>query len=169
MRPVAVSPQSGDDRRYSLASNWASNDTGGGMNVQGRAEPDEEERSSDPTAEFFERVSHSRPVMLPDDVTVTLRIDLDHDEGTTHWFMSIDRGTIRVTEECSAADAVLRTTKEFFDRFVRGQANLFAGLVRGAAINEGDVSVVAHLRKMATGMAHMQDPPVVNAHRRGRG
>jgi putative sterol carrier protein len=107
--------------------------------------------------------------MLPDDMTATLRIDLDHEERTAHWFMSIDRGTVRVTEERSAADAVLRTTKEFFDRVVQGQANLFAGLVRGAAINEGDVSVVAHLRKIVTGMAHMQDPPVVNAHRRGQG
>ncbi|MER7331131.1 MULTISPECIES: SCP2 sterol-binding domain-containing protein [unclassified Micromonospora] len=138
------------------------------MNVQGRAESDAKERSPDPTAEFFERISHGRPAMLPDDVTATLRIDLEHEGRTTHWLMSIHLGTVRVTEEWRAADAVVRTSKEFFDRLVRGEANLFAALVRNAVINEGDVTVVAHLRKMLTGMARMQDPAWVNADGRGQ-
>ncbi|SCL27765.1 SCP-2 sterol transfer family protein [Micromonospora pallida] len=108
-------------------------------------------------------MSQEHPVMLPDDITTTLRIDLEHDDGrTTHWFMSIDRGSIRVVEECRAADAVVRTSRQFFDRLVLGRANLFAALVRNEITNDGDVTSLAHLRKMLTGMARMHDPPGIN-------
>ncbi|HEY0699646.1 MAG TPA: SCP2 sterol-binding domain-containing protein [Micromonospora sp.] len=138
------------------------------MDGQHRAGPDGTSGPADPTAEFFERITHGRPAMLADDMTATLRIDLEHEERTAHWFMSIDRGTVRVTQEWRAADAVLRTSKEFFDRLVRGEANLFAALVRNAIINEGDVAVVAQFRKMLTGMGRMRDPSWVNASSRGQ-
>ncbi|MFI6825378.1 SCP2 sterol-binding domain-containing protein [Micromonospora sp. NPDC050187] len=138
------------------------------MNVRDRPGQDETD-GPDPTVEFFERIGRGRPVMLSDTVTATLRIELDHGGRITHWFVSIDRGTVRVAAEWRAADAVVRTSKEFFDRLVRGEANLFAALVRNAVLNEGDVTVLAHLRKLLTGMAHMQDPPWVNSTGRGRG
>ncbi|WP_416903394.1 SCP2 sterol-binding domain-containing protein [Micromonospora echinospora] len=136
------------------------------MNGAGR---DEADGPPDPTVEFFQRIGQGRPAMLSETVTATLRIELDDGGSTTHWFVSVDRGTVRVAAEWRAADAVVRTSKEFFDRLVRGEANLFAALVRNAVVNEGDVTVLAHLRKLLTGMAHMQDPPWVNSSGRGRG
>ncbi|WP_442933709.1 SCP2 sterol-binding domain-containing protein [Micromonospora sp. CPCC 206060] len=127
--------------------------------------PAGETRPSDSATAFFERISGSRPPLLPDHVTATYRIDLEHEGQTTHWFLSIDRGTVRVSQEWRGVTAVMRTSMDFFDRLVRGKVNLYAASLRNDIILEGEdnTTLAVSLRKIIAGLAPVRDPSEATA------
>jgi glycogen debranching enzyme len=102
----------------------------------------------DRAAAFFEELVRLGRVPALAEVQAALRLDLAHAEGTDHWLIEVNRGDIAVSREEREADAVVRTSRAFFDRLVRGEAHALAGLLRGEIVVEGDLQFVLTIGRM---------------------
>jgi putative sterol carrier protein len=111
----------------------------------------------DPTVEFFHELRKRRHEPLLRRVSGTVRFDLDHNGGTDHWLVTVNKGDITVSESDAKADAVVRTDRTWFDRAVAGQANPMAAVLRGAATIEGDVELLVYALRLFPGPVPVDD------------
>jgi len=109
--------------------------------------------STEPTVEFFDDLASQGRVPLLHSTSGTIRIDLDDGGDTTHWYIAIDKGDLKVTHRTAKADAVIRTEKRLFDGIVKGQVNVTAALLRGVLAAEGDLGLVATFARLLPGPA----------------
>ena len=86
---------------------------------------------------FDELVARGHEPLLQNEVG-TLRFDLVDGRRVQHWYVSIDRGDITVSDSAAEADTVLRTRGSVFDRSPRGRLNALAAVLRGELVPEGD-------------------------------
>lgn len=107
--------------------------------------------TKDPTAAFFEELSSMGHVPLLHRVSGTVRLDLDHGGDTEHWFVTIDKGDVKISHRKARADAVLHTTKKLFDGMADGTVNAMAAMLRGVLRLEGDLGLVASLSRLLPG------------------
>lgn len=68
----------------------------------------------------------------------SVRFDLDADEQTDHWVVTVAKGNISVAHRNGQADAVIHTDRRLFYRFLTGEANPMASMLRGLMRVEGD-------------------------------
>ena len=54
--------------------------------------------------------------------------------------MAVKKGVVRVSRGDEAADAVVATDRELFNRIVTGEANATAAILRGTVVVAGDTS-----------------------------
>ena len=120
-----------------------------------------ERMSDDPTARFFAELG-KRTLRFPPDTHVKIRIELDHDGETDHWFVEFDGTRARVSQEGSDAIVTIRIRKELFDRIVTGETNLQAALYRNEIAFEGNlVYLLAYLRASLPSAPGAIDPRVL--------
>ncbi|SCG47439.1 SCP-2 sterol transfer family protein [Micromonospora echinaurantiaca] len=120
---------------------------------------------SDRTAEFFDRLDRRGHEPLFEGASGTLRVDLVHDRGVDRWFVVITHGGVHVTRADREADAVLRVDRALFDRFVTGEANIYAAWVRNELIAEGDVLLPWLLQRIMPQPAGARHPRTFVAER----
>jgi putative sterol carrier protein len=106
---------------------------------------------SDRTAEFFQALGRRGHEPELEKTTGTLRVDLEHEGETDHWLLTISKGDVRVSREDRETDAVLRTTKALFDRFVTGEANMYSAWVRNDLTALGDVRIARLIQRLMPG------------------
>jgi hypothetical protein len=107
--------------------------------------------SSDPTAEFFDRLAargHEPMLALG---TGSIRFDLVAGKRTERWLLTIDRGDVSVSRRNARAMCVVRTEKKLFDGIVRGEVNALAALLRGALTTEGDPELLMRFQRIFPG------------------
>lgn len=68
----------------------------------------------------------------------SVRFDLDTEERTDRWLVTLAKGTISVAPRNGEADAVIHTDRRLFNRFLTGEANPMASMLRGLMRVEGD-------------------------------
>ena len=113
---------------------------------------------SDRTAEFFDGLNHRGHIPAFNAVTATIRLDLEHDHGVDHWFMTICRGTVHISRENRDADSVFRTGKELFDRIVAGEASPYAAWVRSEYTVTGEVRLARLFQRLLPGRPGAHHP-----------
>jgi hypothetical protein len=118
------------------------------------------ELMSDRTAEFFEALGRRGHVPWFEEATGTLRLDLEHEGGIDHWFLTISQGDVRVSREDREADAVIRTTKALFDRFASGEASMYAAWTRNDFTVVGDVRIARLIQRIVPGPPTARHPRV---------
>jgi putative sterol carrier protein len=106
---------------------------------------------ADATADFFAGLGRRGHDPLLEKSTGTVRFDLTNGQRTDRWLVSIKKGSIAVSEKNAPADCVIRTSKEIFDGFASGEANLMAAFLRGAMDVEGDLSLAALIQRLFPG------------------
>jgi putative sterol carrier protein len=106
---------------------------------------------TDATADFFHSLVHDGGRQPLGNLTATIRIDLEAGEATEHWLLAVDKGHVAVSHRAVKADATMRTTKELFDRLVRGEANAMASLLRGLVSADGDTALLLPLQRLFPG------------------
>jgi putative sterol carrier protein len=106
---------------------------------------------ADATAEFFAQLAERGRDPLVQNASGTVRIELSHGKRTDRWLVSVDKGEISVSRKNAAADGVVRTTKELFDRLASGRANAFAASLRGEVDAEGDLGLVLLFQRLLPG------------------
>src|SRR6185369_11108706 len=79
--------------------------------------------TADRREEFFHRLS-ATPHPFLNDVSSTIRIDLEENGTSQHWHLTLGHGQISVTRRNAPADATMRTGPALFDRIISGEANL---------------------------------------------
>ena len=119
-----------------------------------------ERMADDPTARFFAELG-KRTLRLPQDTHIKIRIELEHDSETDHWFIEYDGTRAHVSREGSGAQLTLRARKELFDRIVSGETNLQAALYRTELAFEGNLVYVAYFRASLPDQPGAIDPRVL--------
>jgi hypothetical protein len=119
---------------------------------------------SDVTEEFFEQIRRHGGERLPRKTKGVIRFDLADDHEVAHWLITIENGAIKVSREERDASVVLRTTKAFFDRMVRGEAKPLSAWLRNDITSEGEFRFIFLLERLfATprGARHPREVPRV--------
>jgi putative sterol carrier protein len=106
---------------------------------------------SAPTETFFDELGRRGHEPLLENVSGSLRFDLDHDNQTDHWLVNVADGDVTVSARNVKADTVLHTDRALFDRIVAGQANALAALLRGLIGVEGNRELVAKFQRVFPG------------------
>jgi hypothetical protein len=105
---------------------------------------------SDPTSEFFEGLAERGPIPALQRTRRTLRVDVDRDGRTDHWWLDIRRGRVAVTrsEANAEADCVIGASGELMDDLVTGRANAMASTLRDELVLSGDPNVLVRFQRL---------------------
>jgi putative sterol carrier protein len=104
-----------------------------------------------PSATFFEDLARSGRVPLLQRVKGTMRFDLDDDGSTEHWYVSIEKGDVKVSRKKTAADAVVNTDRSLLDDMVQGRVNAMAAMLRGLISVEGNLGLLMVFQRLFPG------------------
>jgi hypothetical protein len=115
---------------------------------------------ADPTAAFFDALVRRGHEPRLEKAAGTLRFDLEEDGQTERWFVDVRHGNVTASRarETRAADCVLRTTHAWFNRFVTGEDNALAGLLRGDAVAEGNLQLMFFFQRLTPNPPGARDP-----------
>jgi putative sterol carrier protein len=103
------------------------------------------------SATFFEDLAKSGSVPLLQRVKGSMRFDLDEDGSIEHWFVSIDKGVVKVSRKKTAADAVVNTDRSLLDDMVQGRVNATAAALRGLISVEGNLGLIMVFQRLFPG------------------
>jgi putative sterol carrier protein len=111
------------------------------------------------TAAYFECLAASGYQPLLQQVTGTLRFDIDQNDGSQrHWNVTIDHGNLTVGQDADGyatneavppADCTLTANEDEFLRILSGQDSLAAAFVRGVITIEGDHTLAQDIRRFS--------------------
>ncbi len=107
--------------------------------------------TTDPTAEFFDRLSRSGHEPLLQRANGCVRFDLADGEKTVRWLVTMSKGDVTVSRRNARADCVVHTDKALFDGMVRGEVNALAANIRGALTTEGDRELLMLFQRLFPG------------------
>jgi hypothetical protein len=108
-------------------------------------------RKKDATSAFFADLAGRGHEPLLASSTGTLRFDLVSGRRVEHWFVSVKKGDLAVSNKESRADATVRLDRTLFDRMVTGRANAMAATLRGVLVPEGDLGLVILFQRLFPG------------------
>jgi hypothetical protein len=80
-------------------------------------------------------------------VTGSIKVELGG-KPVQRWLVQITRGNVAVSRRNIKADCVIRCSREQFERFVDGRANLMASVLRGVVEVEGDWALLLPLKRL---------------------
>jgi putative sterol carrier protein len=69
-------------------------------------------------------------------------------EGAGKWTVSVEDGTVNVTEGGEDADAVITTSEETFEKIVSGEQNPTSAYMTGKLKVKGDMGAAMKLQKL---------------------
>ncbi|MFG3701514.1 SCP2 sterol-binding domain-containing protein [Micromonospora sp. NPDC047620] len=117
---------------------------------------------TDSTADFLSRLGGhpASPIGVSMKARGTIRLDIERAAGTDFWFITVGDGT-EVSRQDREPDLVIRGDQTVFDRLVRGQAKLFASLLRNEINVEGDFALLPSLERLLPGPAGAHHPRAV--------
>jgi SCP-2 sterol transfer family len=105
----------------------------------------------DAAAAFFDDLASRGPEPLLHNASGTIRFDLVDGASVEHWFITIERGNIKVSHRNAKADTVMRTEKALFERMSTGTVNAGAAMLRGVVEVEGDLGLMASFDRLLPG------------------
>jgi putative sterol carrier protein len=108
-------------------------------------------KRKDATSSFFADLAERGHEPLLASATGTLRFDLVNGRRVEHWFVSIKKGDVKVSQKATRANAMVRMDRELFDRMVIGKANAMAATLRGVIVPEGDLGLVISFQRLFPG------------------
>ena len=89
-------------------------------------------------------------------VVGTLVIRLLDGPDVDEWALSVDKGAVSLRRGGGEADATLTVERPLFERFVRGDANAMAAVLRGAARIDGDLDLLIAVQRLFPGPDDIQ-------------
>jgi hypothetical protein len=122
----------------------------GGRYRTGGAYPEEADRMTDPTAEFFDRLSRSGFEPLLRGVTATMRFDIADERATEQWWVTIEEGAIHVAHNGhGVVDCMIQTDRAVFDSIASGRTNALAAVLRGELNAAGNPELLVMFQRLA--------------------
>ncbi|MEV0723349.1 SCP2 sterol-binding domain-containing protein [Micromonospora purpureochromogenes] len=103
---------------------------------------------SETTRKFFDALERHGHERLLKKTNGTIRFDLEHDHEVDHWFVEIRGGAVRVSQQNSGADTVIRSDNGFFDCMVRGEAKPLPAWLRNEITSEGEFRFIVLLERL---------------------
>jgi putative sterol carrier protein len=124
--------------------------------------------SPSPTQEFFEALPQRTGDPLLAKVSGTLRFDAKDGDRIEHWYVTLDKGAVKVSKRNAKADAVIRIDRSLLDGIVTGHENAMAALLRGALIPEGDPALMLRFQRIFSGPPRLPTTPTARNTRNSR-
>lgn len=124
---------------------------------------------SDATREFFDALERHGHERLLKKTNGTIRFDLERDHEVDHWFVEIRAGAVRVSQQNSAADTVVRSDNAFFDRMARGEAKPLPAWLRNDIMFEGQFRLIILLERLFAPPPGARHPRLAAGDRRRQG
>ena len=118
-----------------------------------------------PTQEFFEALPQRSGDPLLAKVSGTLRFDAETGDRIERWYVTLEKGSVKVSKRNARADAVIQIDGTLLDRIVTGQENAMAAFLRGAMIPEGDLALMLLFERIFSGPPRL---PIERSARRSR-
>ncbi|MER7461252.1 SCP2 sterol-binding domain-containing protein [Micromonospora sp. NPDC126480] len=103
---------------------------------------------SETTRRFFEALERHGHERLLKKTNGRIRFDLEHDHEVDHWLVEIREGAVRVSQQNSDADTVIRSDSAFFDRLARGEAKPLPAWLRNEITTEGKFRFIVLLERL---------------------
>jgi putative sterol carrier protein len=72
-------------------------------------------------------------------------------EQPERWFVEVKKGDVTVSRRNVQADCMMRADRAVFEAIMSGEANAFAAALRGAAVIDGNVSLLAMFQRLLPG------------------
>ena len=106
--------------------------------------------ATDATAMFFAELGRRGHEPLLQKVTGTFRFEVTG-ERAEHWLVDVKQGDVTVSRRNVKADAVVRADRKVFDAISSGEMNALAATLRGAAVIQGDLGLLAGFQRLFPG------------------
>ncbi|WP_405098330.1 SCP2 sterol-binding domain-containing protein [Micromonospora sp. NBC_01412] len=103
---------------------------------------------SEETRKFFDALERHGHERLLKKTNGTIRFDLEHDHEIDHWFVEIREGAVRVSQQSSDADTVIRSDNALFDRMARGEVKPLPAWLRNEITTEGELRFLVLLERL---------------------
>ena len=119
-------------------------------------------------AEYLERSVPGRHPDLPETTCGTLRLDIQENAHTEHWYLTIDRQNVEVSRSAADADLVVRADRDVFDRLAAGRTHIAQALLTNELTGQGDLRLLMSLRRIFPGPPGARHPREFAQARGGR-
>jgi len=117
-----------------------------------------------PTETFFGELAERGREPALGRVTGTVRCDVSNgSDRVDHWYVTIKKGAVTVSNKSAAADAIVRADRELFDGFATGKVNVMSALLRGVVDIEGDLQLLAFFQRIFPGPPRAEARPEVKS------
>ncbi len=103
---------------------------------------------SEATRKFFDALERHGHERLLKKTNGTIRFDIERDHEVDHWFVEIRGGAVRVSQQDSDADTVIRSDDAVFDRLARGEAKPLPAWLRNDITFEGQLRLIILLERL---------------------
>jgi putative sterol carrier protein len=113
------------------------------------------------THTFFESLSQREREPLLAKLSGTIRFDAVGDDRVEHWYVTLDKGSVKVSHSKAKADAVIRADQSMLDGIFSGRENAMAAILRGALLPEGDAALLLRFERIFSAAPHTQTPAAV--------
>ncbi|MEH1059431.1 SCP2 sterol-binding domain-containing protein [Micromonospora sp. CPCC 206171] len=123
---------------------------------------------SETTRKFFDGLERHGHERLLKKTNGTIRFDLEHANEVDHWFVEIRGGAVRVSQQNSDADTVIRSDSAFFDRMARGEAKPLPAWLRNEITSEGEFRFIVLLERLFAPPPGARHPRMTDRDRGGR-
>lgn len=102
----------------------------------------------DHTARFFADLAARGDEPLLRKASGSMRFDVVSGRRTRRWLLSVDKGSLEVTEGGADAACVVRAEQAVFDKIASGRVNAIAAVLRGDLEVAGDWRMLVRLQRL---------------------
>jgi len=107
--------------------------------------------SRDATEGFFAEIASRPHEPLLHSAVGTVRLDLHDGKALEHYFVTVNKGEVKVSNRSGRADAIIDIDRTLFDEMAVGKVNFNAALLRGILKVEGDLGLLTLFARMFPG------------------
>ena len=104
--------------------------------------------TGDAVTAFFEDLGSRGHDPLLRSVSAVVRFDLVSRKATERWLLTIQKGDLSVSHRNVRADAVIRLSRDLFERVATGETTLLPAMLRGEVVLEGDYRLMIMIRRL---------------------
>jgi hypothetical protein len=108
----------------------------------------------DKTVEYFQMLNRRGHEPMLGNVTATIRFDITNDRQTASWWLEVDRGKLRVSDQTESShawddvDCVITADRARFDGIAGDGVNAMAALLRGEIAVSGDPELLVAMQRL---------------------
>ncbi|HUD78498.1 MAG TPA: SCP2 sterol-binding domain-containing protein [Streptosporangiaceae bacterium] len=108
-------------------------------------------RSADPISEFFEGLAAPGCLDTFAGQSATVRFDVRDDRALQHWYVTVTRGDVAVSQSSDEAEATVMVDRPHLEAMVTGRLNAQAALLRGLLTCEGSMAMLIMFQRCLPG------------------
>ena len=103
---------------------------------------------ADVVQDFFEQLGSYGHQPLLAKAKGTARFDVMDGKRSERWFITLDKGHVKVSRKNAAADMVVHAPRALLERIVQGKANALAALLRGELTVQGNTELLVLFQRL---------------------